>query len=56
MDKVKIVGNIMELNRPTARMLHIEIIPTVFMEVIISRSAPIAKKESTFDGEKILVK
>ena len=55
-ESVKIVGNMMELNNHTAKMLHMEISPTVFIEVIISSRAPMAKKESTFDGAIILVK
>ena len=53
---VKIVGNIMELNNPTAKIVHIEINPTVFIEIKIMIIAIVAKMLNTFAGAKILVK
>jgi len=40
--KVKIVGNIIELNKPTARMLHIDIKPVVLIEIRIKVIAKVA--------------
>ena len=45
----------MELKSPTAKILHIEISPTVFMEITINTSAPIAKNPKTLDGLFLLV-
>ena len=53
---VNIVGNIIELNKPTDKIDHIEIKPTVFIEI---RIITIAKKEkivNTFPGVITLVK
>lgn len=53
---VKIVGNMIELNRPTARILHIEISPVVLIEIKISEIASKAKIPKTFPGLIIRVK
>lgn len=48
--KVKMVGNIIELNKPTAKILHIESNPSVFIEIRISRIAINENAINTFDG------
>lgn len=55
-DKLKMVGNIIELNRPTASIETIDTTPKVWDEINIISTAPIAKKESTRDGLIILVR
>ena len=54
--RVNIVGNIMELNNPTAKIDHIEISPCVFIEIAIITIASKAKILSTFPGAIIFVK
>ena len=54
--KVKIVGNMIELNKPTAKIDHIETKPVVFIEIRIIAIANKAKILKTFPGAKILVK
>ena len=56
MANVKMVGNIIELNKPTAKMLHIEIKPVLETEMIINAMAILANMPSTFPGFMILVK
>ena len=53
---VKIVGNIMELNNPTANIDHIEINPVVLIEITIMEIERIAQMLKTLAGDKILVK
>ena len=53
---VKMVGNIIELNKPTAKILHIESNPVVFMEMNIMATAKKANRLSTLPGFIILVK
>ena len=53
---VKIVGNMMELNNPTAKIDHIEIKPVVAIEIKIMLTANDAKILNTLDGAKIVVK
>ena len=53
---VKIVGNMMELNNPTAKIAHIESNPKEFIEIKIMVIAIVAKMLNTFAGAKILVK
>jgi hypothetical protein len=43
MDRLKIVGNIMELKRPTVRMEIMETMPNVWDEITIMSTAPVAK-------------
>lgn len=54
--KVKMVGNIMELNNPTAKMLHIAMYPLVFIETKIKEIASVAKIPKTVPGLIILVR
>ena len=54
--RVKIVGNIMELNKPTARILHIENKPVVLIEMMMSSIAIKEKMLSTMPGFMIRVK
>ena len=54
--KVKIVGNIIELNKPTAKILHIATNPLVLIDIKINAKAPIANQLNTFDGAIIFVK
>lgn len=56
MASVKIVGNIMELNKPTAKMLHMLTKPVVLMEININTMAVVAKMPNTFPGFIILVR
>ena len=44
---VKMVGNIIELNNPTARILHIAIMPWEAIEVKTNKVANEAKRAST---------
>ena len=53
---VKIVGNIIELNKPTARILHMDSNPVVLIEIIISKMATEAKMLKTFPGFMIFVR
>lgn len=53
---VKIVGNIIELNNPTANIDHIESNPVVLIEIKIIAIAKEAKIANTFPGEIIFVK
>ena len=53
---VKIVGNMIELNNPTAKIDHIEIKPVVAIEIKIMPTANDAKMLNTLDGAKIVVK
>ena len=55
-DSVKIVGNIIELNNPTARILHIDSSPLEIADKIIIIVANIAKMLRTFPASKILVR
>ena len=55
-DNVKIVGNIMELKKPTAKIDHIESSPVVFIEIKIMEIAKEAKIPKTFPGAKIRVR
>ena len=55
-DKVKIVGNIIELNKPTAKMLHILINPAVLTDVRINMIDIEAKIPSIFPGFIIFVR
>ena len=54
--KENIVGNIIELNNPTAKIDHIESKPVVFIEIKIKEIANKEKILKTFPGEIILVK
>ena len=54
--KVKMVGNIIELNKPTAKIDHIETKPTVLIEIAIKTIASKAKILSTLPGDIIFVK
>ena len=54
--KVKIVGNIIELNNPTANIDHIETNPVVLIEIKIIAIANEAKMLNTFPGDIIFVK
>ena len=54
--KVKIVGNMMELNKPTAKILHILNKPVVLIEMRINIMATLANIPSTFPGFIIRVK
>ena len=54
--KVKMVGNIMELNNPTARILHILTKPTVLIDKTIKPIDIVAKMAKTFPGFITLVK
>ena len=56
MAKVNIVGNIIELNNPTARMLHMLNNPDVLIDIIMSEMASVAKIPSTLPGFMILVR
>jgi|TARA_B110000240_G_C13449679_1_gene431960 hypothetical protein len=49
-DKVKIVGNIMELKKSTAKIDHIENNPVVFIEIKIMAISKEAKMPKTFTG------
>lgn len=53
---VKIVGNIIELNNPTAKIDHIEIKPVVAIDIRIIPTANDAKMLRTLAGAKIVVK
>lgn len=53
---VKMVGNIIELNNPTASILHIAIMPWEAIEVKTNTDANEAKRASTYPGFIILVK
>lgn len=53
---VKIVGNMMELNNPTANIDHIDNNPSVFMEIKIMKIAKNEKILNTFPGSMIFVK
>ena len=55
-DKVKMVGNIMELNNPTAKIDYIDNSPVVFIEIKIKAMAKEAKMPKTFPGAKIRVR
>ena len=55
-DKVNIVGNIMELNNPTAKIDHMDSSPVVLIEIRIMAMAKKAKIPKTFPGAKIRVK
>lgn len=55
-DRVKIVGNMIELKRPTIRIDHIEINPLEKMEIKIKAMAPMAKEAKTLDGSNFLVR
>ena len=48
--RVKIVGNIIELNNPTARMLHIAKCPKVSIEIITNIAAQIASIARVLPG------
>ena len=50
------VGNIMELNNPTARIDHIEINPCVLIDINIIRIANEAKILKTFPASIIFVR
>ncbi|EDP94357.1 hypothetical protein KAOT1_09921 [Kordia algicida OT-1] len=50
------VGNMIELNNPTAKMDHIEINPVVVIDIAIIEIASIAKMLNTFAGDIILVR
>ena len=54
--KVNMVGNIIELNKPTARILHIDINPVVLIEIRINKMAIEAKMLNTFPGFIIFVR
>ena len=47
---VNIVGNIIELNKPTDKILHIDSNPVELIEIIISNIAMEAKMLKTFPG------
>tara|TARA_B110000908_G_C10130759_1_gene392070 strand:- start:751 stop:897 length:147 start_codon:yes stop_codon:yes gene_type:complete len=47
---VKIVGNIMELKKSTAKIDHIENNPVVFIEIKIMAISKEAKMPKTFTG------
>lgn len=53
---VNMVGNIIELNKPTAKILHILISPVVLIDIKINRIAQVAKMPNTFPGFMILVR
>ena len=55
-DNVNIVGNIIELNSPMAKILHIDINPFEFADRKIRKIAIKAKKLSTLPAWKILVR
>ena len=55
-DSVKIVGNIIELNNPTAKILHIDNNPFEMAEISIITIADMAKMLRTFPALKILVR
>lgn len=55
-DKLKIVGNMIELKRPTANMDIIAIKPVVCADIHIKAKAPIAKKDNTRAGLMIFVR
>ena len=55
-DNVKIVGNIIELNNPTANMLHIDIKPFENADKRIRSIAAKAKALKTIPAWKILVR
>ena len=54
--KLKIVGNIIELKSPTAKMDHIETKPVVDMEMMIKVMANIAKRLNMRFGLYTLVR
>lgn len=54
--KVKMVGNIIELNNPTHKILHIENNPVVLIDNKISAMANVAKMPKTLLGFIILVR
>ena len=54
--KVKMVGNMIELNNPTARIDHIATKPLVVIDVMISTKAAIANRIKTLLGAITLVK
>ena len=56
MAKVKMVGNIMELNKPIANTVHIENSPPVFIVNKSNTMAPMLNIASTLPGAIILVK
>ena len=54
--KVKIVGNIIELNKPTHSMLHMAIKPVLTIEMDIQLIANKANNANTFPGFIIRVR
>lgn len=54
--KLKMVGNIMELNSPTEIIAHIAINPTDKFDIITNKIAQEAKTLNIMDGLNILVK
>ena len=56
MAKVKIVGNIIELNNPTDKMVHIAMNPVLDIEMVTINMAPMAKAANTLAGCRILVR
>ena len=54
--KVKIVGNMMELNKPTAKILHILSKPVVLIDIRINVMASVENIPNTFPGLIILVR
>ena len=45
--RVKMLGNMMELKKPTAKMLHIATWPALIIEVTVSKAAAIAATPNT---------
>ncbi|NQX82752.1 MAG: hypothetical protein HRT66_12295 [Flavobacteriaceae bacterium] len=54
--KMKIVGNIIELNKPTAKILHILTKPVVLIDINIRVVVKKAKIPSAFPGFIILIR
>ena len=55
-DSVKIVGNIIELNNPTAKILHIDNNPFEIAEISIIIIAEMEKMLRTLPASKIFVR
>ncbi len=55
-DNENIVGNIIELNKPTNSIDHIATKPVVNIEIVNNEIAIIAKRANTLEGSIIFVK